>query len=105
MYYVHLPYFLSLGFFTSEKQTPLLISEPVILRQNSGRRNKGQMTTFGKGRPAAKPDIEHSVKRYLSDSQPDGRPNQKQRQEQFQRSPGKKNRIKIPKIEKKTFRH
>ena len=58
------------------------------------------MTTFGKGRPAAKPDIEHSVKRYLSDSQPDGRPNQKQRQEQFQRSPGKKNRIKRPQTEK-----
>jgi len=76
----------SSGFFTSEKQTPLLISEPVIMRQNSGRRSKGQMTTFGKARPGSNPDIENSVKMYLGDTKTPNS-NQKQRQEEFQRRP------------------
>ena len=79
---------LYLGFFTSEKQAPLLISEPVILRQNSGRRSKGQMSTFGKGRPGSKPDIENSVKMYLGDNTRIDNPGQKHKQEEYQKRPG-----------------
>ena len=57
------------------------------MRQNSGRRSKGQMTTFGKARPGSNPDIENSVKMYLGDTKTPNS-NQKQRQQEFQRRPG-----------------
>ena len=49
------------GFFTSDNSSSPFLVESVVMRQNSGRRAKGEMTTFGKKAP----DIENSIKKYL----------------------------------------
>ena len=72
-------------YFTPEKVIKPFTSEPVVMRQLSGRRIRNtEMTTFGKEKTeplgtssdarVGKPDIEHSVKRYLDSVHYDSSP-------------------------------
>ena len=72
-------------YFTPEKVIKPFTSEPVMMRQLSGRRIRNtEMTTFGKEKTeplgtssdakVGKPDIEHSVKRYLDSVHYDSSP-------------------------------
>ena len=56
------PVKVSSGYFAAENSSSFN-PEPVVMRQNSGRKVK-QMTTFGKG-PSDQSDIENSIKKYL----------------------------------------
>ena len=56
------PVKVSSGYFTAENSSSFNM-EPVVMRQNSGRKVK-QMTTFGKGQ-SGQSDIENSIKKYL----------------------------------------
>ena len=69
------------AYFTPEKHVKPFASEPVVMRQNSGRRVRNtEMTTFGKDRVQGKEksprdsDIEHSVKKYLDSVHYDSSP-------------------------------
>ena len=71
-------------YFTPEKVIKPFTSEPVVMRQLSGRRIRNtEMTTFGKEKTdlvtssdakVGKPDIEHSVKKYLNSVHYDSSP-------------------------------
>ena len=56
------PVKVSSGYFAAENSSSFNL-EPVVMRQNSGRKVK-QMTTFGKGQ-SGQSDIENSIKKYL----------------------------------------
>ena len=56
------PIKVSSGYFAAENSSSFN-PEPVVMRQNSGRKVK-QMTTFGKGQ-TGQSDIENSIKKYL----------------------------------------
>ena len=59
------PIKVSSGYFTTDNSSSFN-PEPVVMRQNSGRKVK-QMTTFGKGQSgqSGQSDIENSIKKYL----------------------------------------